>query len=815
MANSLGSFFVSIGLDAGVYVEGLTKAEYKTKRASMQMERDISRLADGFGAASKAAGAFAGVLSSGFAFQQFIQAADAVTQLNNKLVLATGSQMSAAAAQADLFDIAQKSRVGWTDLGGTYAQIARASGELGLSQQDLLTVTQAIANSLAITAGPAESMNAALFQLSQGMASGVLRGEELNSVMEQTPRLAKALADGLGVPIGRLREMGQAGELTADRVVAALKSQADVLSGEVQTATVTVSQSMTLLSNAATKAVGDVDKAIGVSSRWASLLQGASNDITVFSLAIQESAQRGDSGFTQIANGIGTLIGRAGFGSLEIAASLTNKAINLLTADIFELDEAVRLMPANLRGTDAALKQIELNLKDAGAEYDRLQERLKKAPENIYIKSELANLSRYIDQLKEARAQKMALTGDLSGPVEYGNEGRREATRQAERKRDEERAKAQAEFQKQFATQQQKADAAVDEWRKKLGSAFTVDTEKTIRAQFTPKSSGGKSTRTTDPEAEAKRYLESLKQQLQATRDLSVEEKLLADIQAGRLGKVSAEQLKSLQDTARQIDEAKAFIEIEKEFERARMDTARATARAREEEDQFIKALIDATPEGQMKRRTAEAERLEKAFQDGRISAEQLMDVYDMWDEQNSKVKEANDNAKAFGDIMGSAFEDAIIEGKKFGDVLKGLAQDILKVFLRRQVTEPLAQAASGALGGLFSAGGGSFSDALSNLFSFEGGGWTGDGSRSGGLDGKGGYLAMVHPKERIIDTTKGGAGGGTTIVQNVTIDARGADASVEQKIIAAMRQTKQETLAAVQLQANRGGSFASAVGRA
>ena len=73
----------------------------------------------------------------------------------------------------------------------------------------------------------------------------------------------------------------------------------------------------------------------------------------------------------------------------------------------------------------------------------------------------------------------------------------------------------------------------------------------------------------------------------------------------------------------------------------------------------------------------------------------------------------------------------------------------------------------------------------------------------------------MVHPKERIIDTTKGGAGGGTTIMQNVTIDARGADASVEQKIIAAMRQTKQETLAAVQLQANRGGSFASAVGRA
>lgn len=334
--------------------------------------------------------------------------------------------------------------------------------------------------------------------------------------------------------------------------------------------------------------------------------------------------------------------------------------------------------------------------------------------------------------------------------------------------------------------------------------------------QIAADSKAGKPTRTTDPEAEANRYLESLKQQLQATRDLSVEEKLLADIQDGRLGKVSAEQLKSLQDTARQIDDAKAFIEIEKEFERARMDTARATARAREEQEQLLQSLLDATPTAQLERQRSEMQLLAKAFKDGRITAEQFSEAASTrLGNVAEKQKEANDSAKAFGDIMGSAFEDAIIEGKKFSDVLNGLAQDILKVFLRRQVTEPLAQAASGALGGLFSAGGGSFSDALSNLFSFEGGGWTGDGSRSGGLDGKGGYLAMVHPKERIIDTTKGGAGGGTTIVQNVTIDARGADASVEQKIIAAMRQTKQETLAAVQLQANRGGSFASAVGRA
>jgi len=102
-----------------------------------------------------------------------------------------------------------------------------------------------------------------------------------------------------------------------------------------------------------------------------------------------------------------------------------------------------------------------------------------------------------------------------------------------------------------------------------------------------------------------------------------------------------------------------------------------------------------------------------------------------------------------------SAFEDAVVGGKNFSDVLKGLEQDILRIVIRKSVTEPLGKFVTGALG---------------NLFSFDGGGYTGGGSRSGGVDGKGGFLAVMHPQETVYDHTKGqaGAGGGDTYYLSV-----------------------------------------------
>src|SRR5690606_14189052 len=154
----------------------------------------------------------------------------------------------------------------------------------GVSQGRLLTVTEAIGNAMAISGGSASAMQAALTQLGQGFASGTLRGEELNSVMEQTPRLARAIADGLGITTGRLREMGKAGELTAEAVLQALESQAAVLAREVEGSATTVAQAWVKLGNAATFAAGELDKASGTTSAVSSTLNtmaGTLGDLAV------------------------------------------------------------------------------------------------------------------------------------------------------------------------------------------------------------------------------------------------------------------------------------------------------------------------------------------------------------------------------------------------------------------------------------------------------------------------------------------------------------------------------------------------------
>ena len=322
--------------------------------------------------------------------------------------------------------------------------------------------------------------------------------------------------------------------------------------------------------------------------------------------------------------------------------------------------------------------------------------------------------------------------------------------------------------------------------------------------------------------------LENLNKQIQALKNLSTEETVLANIQAGRYGIVTDKLKEKLIEQAREIDTSKEFAKIEKEFQEVRLDTARATNKARDANEALVQSMLNATPTAKLEEQRRAMQLLAEAFEQGAISAEQFTEASSTYlglEKVNEKLKESKTLAEELGLSFSSAFEDAIVNGGGFRDMLKGIEKDIIRILARKSVTEPLANSLKGFdLGGVFgklfsgfgkSDGGGS-AGPLSSFSSFSGGGYTGDGARSGGMDGQGGYLAMLHPQESVIDHAKGQTmGGGTSINQSITIDARGADAGVTERIIQAMKQTKAETLAAVQAQANRGGSFARAVGRA
>lgn len=286
---------ITLSLDSKQYADAMRQAGQQVQQFAGKLEGDMARASTGADRLANAlaklghygAGLFAlnkvGELARGF-----VQTADAVTTLHNTLRLATGSAQAAGQAYTALFDIAQRSRVSFTELGATFASLNRAGQELGVSQARMLVVTESVGNAMAISGGSAESMKAALIQLGQGMASGVLRGEELNSVMEQAPRLAKALADGMGVSIGQLRALGAEGKITAEAVVNALESQAAVLRGEVSGATLTAGQAFTQLSNATTMAVGELDKATGASNSVAKAISGTADAITTAGKAFAE-----------------------------------------------------------------------------------------------------------------------------------------------------------------------------------------------------------------------------------------------------------------------------------------------------------------------------------------------------------------------------------------------------------------------------------------------------------------------------------------------------------------------------------------------
>lgn len=204
--------------------------------------------------------------------QEIVQIADAWNMMSARLKLATAGSREYAVAQKELFDIAQRIGVPIQETATLYGKLQQAVRMLGGEQKDALTITESISQALRLSGASAEESRSALLQFGQALASGVLRGEEFNSVVENSPRLAQALADGLNVPIGRLRKLAEEGRLTADVVVNSLLSQKDKLAAEYAQLPQTVSQSFERLKNAFGQWINKLDESTGFTKKLAEAL---------------------------------------------------------------------------------------------------------------------------------------------------------------------------------------------------------------------------------------------------------------------------------------------------------------------------------------------------------------------------------------------------------------------------------------------------------------------------------------------------------------------------------------------------------------
>lgn len=258
---------LAIAIGFKVNHANVNQVEQTTKRVKTGLERvadsaDKARdKVDSLWSKFNQLAAFAGV---SFTLGSIINAIDEWKVIEGQVNNVTKSQQESKAVQKEIYEIASRTRQQYGSTAELFTSVARNAQELKKSTKDILLFTEDVSNAMLLGGGSAASQEAALVQLGQALGSGVLRGDELNSIMEQAPRLAKAIAEGMGTTIGQLRQMGQEGKLTAQDVFNAIRGQSDRLKMELGKMPWTVGQASNKMQNALGKFFKEFEDKTGV-----------------------------------------------------------------------------------------------------------------------------------------------------------------------------------------------------------------------------------------------------------------------------------------------------------------------------------------------------------------------------------------------------------------------------------------------------------------------------------------------------------------------------------------------------------------------
>lgn len=281
-SRSLGTLTLDLIARIGGFEQNMDRASRSVSRTASvasASSREVLTLQNSFRSLASVAASIAGPLAAALSVKGVYDMTEAYGTLTNRLKLVTSSSAELVAAQSAVFNIAQASAQPLASTAELYQRIATNQEALKLSGEGVAGVVGTISKTLAVSGASAESANAALIQLGQAFASGVLRGEELNSVMEQAPALAQAIAAGMGKTVGELRSMGAAGELTAQAVVKALQSQVGAVDALFDKTATTIGNSFTKIGNSLTHFVGELDQATGASNQIATAFVSVSKAI--------------------------------------------------------------------------------------------------------------------------------------------------------------------------------------------------------------------------------------------------------------------------------------------------------------------------------------------------------------------------------------------------------------------------------------------------------------------------------------------------------------------------------------------------------
>jgi tape measure domain-containing protein len=322
-----------------------------SERGSRTVRRSIEDIGGG---ATRAEGAVSllnralGLIGGGLAVRELVRLADTYTNLQNRLRLVTSDTANLARVTDELFSISNRTRSSYESTAELYARVALSAKDLGRSQQELLQFTESLNQAVILSGASATEAEAGIIQLSQGLASGALQGDELRSVLEQLPAVADVIAQQLGVTRGELRQMGQEGKITADIVLDAFKNAREELEGKFATTIPTIGQSFTVLRNKAMELWGEFVTGNGIAQGLAqTILLLANNLDNIIPLVIGIGAAF--AGW-QIASAIAGVLGpmialERALGATSVASALTSISIKGLQGAFQGLTLAIASNP--------------------------------------------------------------------------------------------------------------------------------------------------------------------------------------------------------------------------------------------------------------------------------------------------------------------------------------------------------------------------------------------------------------------------------------------------------------------------------------
>lgn len=708
-------------------------------------------------------GGLAAPFAAAFSVTKIAQYSEQYTNLTNRLRLVTEGAEQLAYAQQSVYEVAQNARQPLEATAQVYQRIAQNGRQLGLSFADVASVTETVAKTVALSGASTQAADAAMVQFGQALASGTLRGDELNSILEQTPALAQAIARGLGVTIGQLRALGSEGKLTSEAIVKALQDQKEQVDQLSSSLNITVSQAITAFNNSLVATVGRLDEAAGASSRLATGIASLARAMDGFNSGEFLDFFRADK---QTVAGLNnelsvTLSGIRDLHDVRSRLAKDDPSDTVFFKFKFYDRKEIDAQIAELEGKAGTIRTIVSKMEKAaaGTGSQKPQGENPVSPVNAEYEKLLANLKKQAalqgENSEAAKVRYAIETGEIGKLLP---EQEKLLLKYAEEKD----AKVAADkASKAAAAAAAKANSAALK-----GVPEAMNTFAKLYAQY-------------DPAAEAARALSKEQTQLQLALDrgkISQEEYGKALAQAsinyaaaikGAQGLTQAEQYRA-QMERRLATERMEYAAKADAVGMGQKDAARMQERLQLEQEtnnrilQLQTELANAKGEKQRQELQAQID-LEREYLGKRVAVQregwaQLDQAQSSWSagargafqDYLDSARDVAGQSRAFFTNAFSSMEDAVanfaISGKlSFSDFTKSILADMARIATRQAATGIFASIAGSAIGGWFSGGAnglasGSAGEVSSKLgasaagystkFGFSSGGYTGDGGK-------------------------------------------------------------------------------------